>query len=87
MADYDFNMIKPVEGLQNVTRLNAARRREEKRRQRQFNGQDNKQDSSDKDDSQLNIDITGVEQDVSSKESTGKDINQGSEDAGIDFCA
>lgn len=87
MADYDFNMIKPVEGLQNVTGLNPARRRNEKRRQRQFYEQKEKQDGSDKDDSQSNVDITNEEPDISSQESTGKNEKQDSESHGIDFCA
>ena len=34
MADYDSNLIRPVKGLQNITGLSPARRREEgKRRQ------------------------------------------------------
>ncbi|MHC4426095.1 MAG: hypothetical protein ACYSYV_08370 [Planctomycetota bacterium] len=35
MADYDSNMIKPVEGLQNITGLAPARRREERKRRQQ----------------------------------------------------
>ena len=36
MAEYDSNMIKPVEGLQNVTGLTPARRREERRHRKQL---------------------------------------------------
>ena len=34
MADNDFNIIKPVESLQNIAGLTPARRREERKRQR-----------------------------------------------------
>jgi hypothetical protein len=40
MADYDSNIIKPVDNLQNVTGLAPTRRREERSRRQQLN-QDN----------------------------------------------
>ena len=40
MADYDSNIIKPVDNLQNVTGLAPTRRREERSRRRKLN-QDN----------------------------------------------
>lgn len=40
MAEYDFNMIKPVDGLQNVTSLAPSRRREERRRRKQLKNRD-----------------------------------------------
>ena len=46
MAEYDFNMIKPVDGLQNVTGLAPARRREERRRRKQLkNRKDEKRET------------------------------------------
>ncbi|MHC4666487.1 MAG: hypothetical protein ACYS9T_11135 [Planctomycetota bacterium] len=36
MADSDYNIIKPVEGLQNIAGLTPARRREERRRRREL---------------------------------------------------
>jgi hypothetical protein len=42
MADYDSNIIKPVDNLQNVTGLAPTRRREERSRRRQLN-QENKE--------------------------------------------
>ncbi len=87
MADYDFDMIKPVEGLQNVTGLNPAKRREERRRQRQFRDQKGNQNESDNDDSNLNVDISDEEKDSLSEELTGKDENRGIESPGIDFRA
>jgi hypothetical protein len=37
MADYDSNIIKPVDNLQNVTGLAPTRRREERSRRQQLN--------------------------------------------------
>ena len=37
MADYDSNLIRPVKGLQNITGLTPARRREEGKRRQPFN--------------------------------------------------
>lgn len=36
MADFDSNMIKPVEGLQNITGLAPTRRREQRSRRQQL---------------------------------------------------
>ena len=36
MEYYDSNMIKPVEGLGNITGISAARRREERKRRQQL---------------------------------------------------
>ncbi len=42
MADYDSNIIKPVDNLKNVTGLAPTRRREERSRKHQLN-QDNEE--------------------------------------------
>jgi hypothetical protein len=46
MADYDSNMIKPVEGLQNITGSAPARRREERKRRQQSNQENREKDES-----------------------------------------
>jgi hypothetical protein len=46
MADYDSNMIKPVEGLQNITGLASAKRREERKRRQQLSKQNKGKDES-----------------------------------------
>ena len=43
MADYDSNMIKPVEGLQNFSRLNPTGRREERKRRQQLQEQNDEE--------------------------------------------
>ena len=43
MADNDYNIIKPVESLQNVAGLNPAKRREEKKKQQNSHKQNDLQ--------------------------------------------
>ena len=42
MDNYDSNMIKPIDGLQNITGIAPARRREDRKRKKQ-NGSQNKE--------------------------------------------
>ena len=42
MADSEFNIIKPVEGLQTIQGLAPAKRREERKRQRNATGEHSK---------------------------------------------
>lgn len=51
MADDNFNIIKPVKGLQNLSGLNPVRRREERRRRQNLNDQQDNQDEQQPDDS------------------------------------
>ncbi len=44
MAENDFNMVKPVESLQNISGLTPAKRREERKRRQDTSGQ-KKEDS------------------------------------------
>ena len=46
MADYDSNMIKPVESLQNITGLTPAKRREERKRRQQLSEHKKEKDES-----------------------------------------
>lgn len=39
MDNYDSNMIKPVDGLQNITSLAPARRREQRRKKQNFDSE------------------------------------------------
>ena len=43
MADYDSNIIKPVDNLQNVTGLAPTRRREQRSRKHQLNQENQEQ--------------------------------------------
>jgi len=44
MADNNFNLIKPVENLQNVAGVTPTERREERKRKQQMHKQDEQQD-------------------------------------------
>jgi len=49
MADYDSNMIKPVQSLQNITGLSPAKRREERKHRNQSDQQQQHEDEFSKD--------------------------------------
>ena len=82
MADYDSNMIKPVEGLHSITALTPAKRREERRQQKQFGQEKEEKEEQPKNEltEEQNVDnqseIWNENQDKLNSESTG-----------IDYCA
>jgi len=82
MADYDSNMIKPVEGLQSITGLTPAKRREERKRQQQFH-----QENEDKDEQQMNQSVEQQDMDNPSEVLTENRANLDSDSTGIDYCA
>jgi hypothetical protein len=76
MADYDSNLIKPVDSLKNISGLTPVKHREErKRRQQSYH------DKNEKDDEAMQGQETLPEQ----KAGDESDIN--SESIGIDYCA
>ena len=84
MADYDSNMIKPVEGLQNITGLTPTKRREERKRRQQLH-----QEKEEKGEQELNgaVDESAQGEGNPLKEWTGNEHDQNPEDTGIDYCA
>ncbi|MHC4725994.1 MAG: hypothetical protein ACYS17_02105 [Planctomycetota bacterium] len=82
MADYDSNIIKPVEGLQSVTGLTSAKRREEKNRRQQL-----KQESQEKEEQLMNESDEQQDMDDSSEGWNEKQYNMNSGSTGIDYCA
>jgi hypothetical protein len=82
MADYDSNMIKPVEGLHSITALTPAKRREERRQQKQFD-----QEKEEKKEQHMNE--SADKQDMNNQSQVWnenqEDLNSGS--TGIDYCA
>ena len=75
MADNNYNIIKPVESLQNIARLSPANRREERRRRRDLQrrkGQATQEELEDTADAEMPGE--GVAEDASGKHS-------------IDYCA
>lgn len=81
MADYDSNMIKPVEGLQSITGLTPAKRRQERKRRQQFNKEAEEKDE------QLMNESTQQDMDNTSEAWTENPENMNSETTGIDYCA
>jgi len=82
MADYNSNMIKPVEGLQSITGLTPAKRRDERKRRQQF-----KQENRDEDEQVMNESAQQQDVDNPSEEWTENPDNMNSGTAGIDYCA
>ena len=82
MADYDSNLIKPVEGLQSIAGLKPAKRREERKRRQQFN-----QESEQKDEQQMNESVELQDTDNTSGDWAENPENLNSESTGIDYCA
>jgi hypothetical protein len=85
MADYDSNMIKPVEGLQNFSRLNPTGRREERKRRQQLQEQNDEENENAEDDSKENNDEYNKNAGDSPQEAVRNDQN--SDSIGIDFRA
>ncbi|MHC4430260.1 MAG: hypothetical protein ACYS14_02355 [Planctomycetota bacterium] len=73
MADYDTNLIKPVQSLQNIAGLAPAKRREERNSRRQSHEKDTKQDEFAED-----TEVTAQEQTQDKGQKDG---------GGIDYCA
>jgi hypothetical protein len=82
MADYDSNLIKPVEGLQSITGLTPAKRREERKRRQQLD-----QESEEKDEQQMDESAEEQDMDNPSEDWTENPDNINSENTGIDYCA
>ncbi len=85
MADYDTNIIKPVEGLQSITGLTPAKRSEERKRRRQLH-QENEEEEGEQ---QLNESIDEFAQgpDNSDQEQTENQSDRNSDNNRIDYCA
>lgn len=75
MADYDSNMIKPVNGLKNIAGLSSVKHREERRRRRKFNQRDEEKDQ------------TAQGEEIPPQEQAGDKTDVDSDGIGIDYCA
>lgn len=82
MAEYDSNMIKPVEGLQSITGLTPAKRRQERKRRQQLN-----QESEQKDEQLTNESAQQRNMDDNSEEWTENRDNMNPESNRIDYRA
>ncbi len=85
MADYDSNMIKPVEGLQSITGLTPAKRREERKRRRQLHQENEEEGESAKG----GLDESVDEQDMNNSDQqwTENQSDRNSDNTRIDYCA
>jgi hypothetical protein len=87
MTEYDSNMIKPVDGLQNITRLNPAKRREE-RKPKQHSYEQNKEESESNEDKSTDMFDESTDQEgVLTEGAKKQNRNRDSDVNGIDFCA
>jgi len=75
MADYDSNMIKPVDGLKNISGLTPVKHREERKRRQQPQHENHKEDEI------LPDEVTLSEEEIGNKSDIESDGN------GIDYCA
>ena len=75
MADYDSNLIKPVDSLKNISGMDPVKHREERKcRQQLSHGNEEK-------------DETKQDQDSSTQKQAGNKIDIDSDGIGIDYCA
>ena len=79
MADYNSNMIKPVEGLQSITGLTPAKRRKERKRKQQLDQK--------KDEQQMDESFEQQDMDSNDNEWTEKRDELEHDSTGIDYCA
>ena len=87
MADYDSNMIKPVEGLQNITGLSPAKRREQKKRRQQLHEENEEEDKSTESGSNESVDESTQGRGNLPEEQTANEDDPNPDNLGIDYCA
>jgi hypothetical protein len=79
MADKDLNIVKPVDGLQNIAGLTPARRREERKRRQNLHEKKQKE-------SEQKLNESVDQQDLSNELTKNKN-GDNPDDVGIDYCA
>jgi hypothetical protein len=82
MADYNSNMIKPVEGLQSITGLTPAKRRRERKRRQQL-----QQENEEKDEQQSNEAFEEQDMEKPDEEWNENRDLLNHDSTGIDYCA
>ncbi len=82
MADYDSNMLKPVEGLQSITGLTPTKRNEKRKRRRQL-----QQENEEKGEQQLDESVEEQNMADAPEKQTENRANRNPDDTGIDYCA
>ena len=81
MADYNSNLIKPVEGLHSITGLTPAKRNEKRKRRRQL------QQENEEEEKQLDESVDEQDMDNLPEEWTENQKDRNPDDTGIDYCA
>jgi len=76
MADYDSNLIKPVDALKNITGLDPVKHRKERKRRQKLHHENEGKDES-----------AGEEETPPEERTTGNKRDINSDDIGIDYCA
>jgi len=85
MENYDSNMIKPVEGLQNIAGLTPAKRREERKRRQQLHEENKQKDESAKGEPSESVDESAEGRVNPLEGNSGK--KNGRDNGRIDYCA
>jgi len=75
MADYDSDIIKPVQSLKNISGLTPVKHRKERKRRQQLHPENEEKDES----------ARGEE--TPTEEGTGNESDINSDSIGIDYCA
>jgi hypothetical protein len=85
MADYDSSIIKPVEGLQNITGLTPVKQREQRKRRQQLPEENKEKDESAEDEQSELFD----EHDMGGppEERAENEDGRNTDSIGIDYCA
>ena len=82
MADYNSNILKPVEGLQSITGLTPAKRNEKRKRRRQL-----QQENEEKGEQQLDEPVELQNMADAPEKKTENQGNRNPDDTRIDYCA
>jgi hypothetical protein len=85
MADYDSNMIKPVDGMQNITGLTPVKQREQRKRRHQLPEENKEKDESGEGEQSESVD----EQDLGPlpEKSAENENGRNPDSIKIDYCA
>ena len=75
MADFDSNMIKPVDGLKNISGLTPVKHREERKRRRQLHHEKKEKDE------------TIQDEEIQQEKGEGKESDINTDSIGIDYCS
>ncbi|MFZ2146818.1 MAG: hypothetical protein WAV28_06325 [Sedimentisphaerales bacterium] len=87
MADYDSNIIKPVEGLQSITGLTPAKQREERKRRQELHQENEEKEEFPEGELNESVDEAAQGPDNSDQGWTENRSDRNSDGTGVDYCA